>query len=187
MLLPLILLAPLMAQQSGPGQQQPPFHDDLLDQLVGFWDLTGIARGQAVHDRVDSEWILNHQFLRVHRKSVEGPHEALLYIGFDPVSERYVTHLLDTFGARGSETLGYGIRDGDKIQFVFEYPSGPYHYTLSWDAKEKSWQFVLESKDRQGHWTTFSTQTLRRAPPGFGPRPPGLPARPPAPPGHAPQ
>jgi hypothetical protein len=85
----------------------------------------------------------------------------LMYVGYDPVSERFVAHLLDTFGARGSETLGYGIRSGDKLQFVFEYPSGPYHYTLSWDGKEKSWLFVLESKDRQGHWTTFSTQTLR--------------------------
>jgi hypothetical protein len=165
--------AALMAQQPGPGVQQPPLHDDLLDQLAGFWDLTGTVRGQPVHDRVDCEWILNHQFMRIHRKSVEGPHEALMYLGYDPVSERFVAHLLDTFGARGSETLGYGIRSGDKLQFVFEYPSGPYHYTLSWDGKEKSWQFVLESKDRQGHWTTFSTQTLRPVhPPGRGGRGP---------------
>ena len=156
--------AVLVAQQSGPGVQQPPLHDDLLDQLGGFWDLTGTVRGQPVHERVDCEWILNHQFMRIHRKSVEGPHEALMYVGYDPVSERFVAHLLDTFGARGSETLGYGIRSGDKFQFVFEYPSGPYHYTLSWDGKEKSWQFVLESKDRQGRWSTFSTQALRRLP-----------------------
>jgi hypothetical protein len=190
MLLPLILLAPLMAQQAGPGLEQPPFHDDLLDQLVGFWDLMGSVRGQPVHERLDSEWILNHQFLRIHRKSVETPHEALMYIGYDPVSERYVAHLLDTFGARGSETLGYGIRSGDKIQFVFEYPSGPYHYTLSWDSKEKSWQFVLESKDRQGHWNTFSTQALRRTLPGPVPRVPPAPGaapRPPAIPGRGPQ
>jgi hypothetical protein len=162
MLLPLILLAPVLAAQPGPGVQQPVFHDDLLEQMAGFWDLTGDVRGQPVHERMSSEWILNHQFLRVHRKQVEGPHESLLYIGYDAVSERFVAHLMDTFGGRGSETLGYGIRSGDKIQFVFEYPSGPYHFTMSWDTKDKSWQFVLESKDKQGHWTTFSTQTLRR-------------------------
>ena len=167
-----MLLAPLMAQP-GP-HQQPPFHDDLLDQLVGFWDLTGTARGEPVHERVDAEWILDHQFLRIHRKAVDGPHEQLMYLGYDTVSERYLVHLLDTFGGRGSETLGYGIRSGDKIQFVFEYPSGPYHYTLSWDSKEKSWQFVLDSKDQQAHWTTFSTQTLRRIA-GRGPLPPGPP------------
>jgi hypothetical protein len=179
MLLPLLFLAPLAAQPPGP-QQQPPFHEELLDQLVGFWDLTGSVRSQAVHERVDSEWILNHQFLRIHRKSVDGPDEQLMYIGYDPVSERYLVHLLNTFGGRGSETLGYGIRSGDKIQFVFEYPSGPYHYTMSWDGKDRSWQFLLESKDRQGHWSTFATQTLRRVsgpgprlpPPGPGPRGP---------------
>ncbi len=142
--------------------QQPPFRDDLLEQLVGFWDVTGAVQGQPVHAHASAEWILNHQFLRVHRKEVEGPHESLMYIGYDTVSERYVAHELDTYGARGSETLGYGIRTGDKIQFVFEYPSGPYHYTMTWDGKEKLWQIVLEFKDRQGRWTTFSTQTLRR-------------------------
>ena len=174
----LTLAAAAFAQQSGPGHPQPPLHDELLDQLVGFWDLTGMVRGEPVHERVHSEWVLNHQFLFLYRKSVEGPHEALMYIGYDPVSERYVAHLLDTFGGRGSETLGYGIRSGDKIQFVFEYPSGPYHYTLSWDAAARSWQFVLESKDRQGHWTTFSTQTLRPARGGRGPRAPQPPAAP---------
>ncbi|HEY7338238.1 MAG TPA: hypothetical protein VH639_25345 [Bryobacteraceae bacterium] len=161
MFIPLILAAAALAQQAGPGLPQQPLHDELLDQLVGFWDLTGTVRGQPVHERVYSEWMLNHQFLFIHRKSVDGPRESMIYIGYDPVSERYVAHLLDTNGGRGSETLGYGIRSGDKIQFVFEYPSGPYHYTLTWDGAAKSWQFLLESKDRQGHWTTFSTQALR--------------------------
>jgi hypothetical protein len=170
MLLPAMLLLPLLSAQAGPGGPQPAFHDDLLDQMVGFWDLTGDVRGQPVHERMDSEWILNHQFLRIHTKAVEGAHERLLYIGYDPVSDRYVAHLLDTFGGRGSETLGYGLRSGDKIQFVFEYPSGPYHYNFLWDSKEKSWQFVLESKDRQGHWMTFSTQNIKRTARGRGPQ-----------------
>lgn len=156
----LIILAPALLAQ-GP-VQQPPLHDDLLDQMVGFWDLTGTVRGQPVHDHMSCDWTLNHQFMRVHRKEVDGPHESLMYIGYDTISERFVAHLLDSYGGRGSETLGYGIRNGDKLQFIFEYPSGPYHYTLSWDTKEKTWQFVLDSKDRQGHWTNFSTQTMRR-------------------------
>ena len=171
----LVLASAALAQQPGPGHPQPPLHDELLDQLVGFWDLTGMLRGEPVHERVYAEWMLNHQFLAIHRKSVEGPDESILYIGFDPVSERYVAHRLDTLGGRGSETLGYGIRSGDKIQFVFEYPSGPYHFTVSWDAAAKSWQFVLESKDRQGHWSTFATQTLRPVRGGRGLRAPPLP------------
>src|SRR5262244_2905307 len=116
MLLLLLILAPVLAAQA-PTAPPPLFRDDLLDQMVGFWDLTGTVRGQPVHERTDAEWILNHQFLRIHRKEIEGMHEALMYIGYDTVSERFVAHLLDTFGGRGSETLGYGIRTGDKLQF----------------------------------------------------------------------
>lgn len=165
MLLPLILLAPVLAQTpaaTGPAQQ-PVFHDELLDQMVGLWNLTGEVRSQPIRETVFVQWAIDHQFLMIHRKQVEGPHESFTYIGYDNVSDRYVMHQLDSFGGRGSETLGYGVRSGDKIQFVFEYPSGPYHDTLSWDAKEKTWQFLLEFKDRQGHWTLFSTSTLRRA------------------------
>jgi hypothetical protein len=45
-------------------------------------------------------------------------------MGYDTTSERYVLHLLDIFGARYSETLGFGTRDGKAIRFVFEYPDG---------------------------------------------------------------
>lgn len=164
-LLPILALVPVLAaQSSGQGVPQPPFHDDLLDQLVGVWSLTATVRGQPVREAVFVQWMLNHQFLMIHRKQVEGPHESFMYIGYDNVSERYVAHLLDTFGARGSETLGYGIRTGDKILFVFEYPSGPFHETIAWDSREKSWQFTLESKDKTkpGQWIPFSTETLHR-------------------------
>ena len=144
-------------------QPAAPFRDDLLDQLVGVWTLTGELRGQPIREATFAQWMIGHQFLMIHRKQTDGPRESFMYIGYDKVSERYVAHLLDTNGARGSETLGYGLRNGDKIQFVFEYPSGPFHLTMSWDAKEKTWQFVLESKDRQGKWNPVATETLRHS------------------------
>lgn len=169
-LFPLILLGATLLAQQGPGVPQPAFQNDLLDQLVGIWDLSGEVRNQPVRERVYAQWVLGHHFMLVHRKQVDGPYEAYTYIGYDAISERLVAHLVDTFGGRGSETLGYGIRTGDKIQFVFEYPTGPYHYTMSFDSKEKTWQFLLESKNTRGQWTTFSTQTLHRAK-GRGPQP----------------
>jgi hypothetical protein len=174
MLFPLILLGTVLAAQTGPGVPQPPLHSDLLDQLIGNWDLTGAVRGQPVHERADAEWVLGHQFLRIHTKQIDGPVETVLHVGYDTVSERYVSIRLDSFSARGSETIGYGIRDGDKLQFTFEYPSGPLKETWSWDAKERTWQFLVESKVK-GNWTTFSTISLRRVrgrggPPG-GPPP----------------
>ena len=170
MLFPLFLLWTVLAAQTGPGVQQPPLHSDLLDQLAGPWDLMGTLRGQPVHERADAEWELGHQFLRIHRKQIDGPLEVVIHIGYDTVSERFVSIRLDSLSARGSETIGYGIRDGDKLQFTYEYPSGPLKETWSWDAKERTWQILVESKAR-GNWTTFSTATLRRARGRGGPPP----------------
>jgi hypothetical protein len=171
MLFPLILFGTVLAAQMGPGVQQPPLHSDLLDQLAGPWDLVGAIRGQPVHERADAEWVLGHQFLRIHRKQIDGPLEVVIHIGYDTVSERYVAIRLDSISARGSETIGYGIRDGDKLQFTYEYPSGPFKETWSWDAKERTWQLLVESKVR-GNWTTFSTVSLRRVRGRGGPPPP---------------
>jgi hypothetical protein len=177
MLFPLILFVPVLAAQTGPGIQQPPLHSDLLDQLAGIWVVAGTVRDRPVHEVADAEWVLGHQFLRLHRRQLDGPVESVIHIGYDTVSERYVAIRLDSFSARGSETIGYGLRNGDQIQFTFEYPSGPLKETWNWDAKEKTWQFSTESKDRQGHWINFSNVTLHRGPalhrlPGRGGPPP---------------
>ncbi len=47
-------------------------------------------------------------------------YEALVFLGYDNASERYVAHWIDVFGGRFSETLGYGTRSGDSIKFIFE-------------------------------------------------------------------
>ena len=53
-------------------------------------------------------------FLRIQEStSTDAPtsekrYEAIWFLGYDPVSEKYVLHLFDVFGARFSETLGYG-------------------------------------------------------------------------------
>jgi hypothetical protein len=54
-------------------------------------------------------------------------------IGYDNMSERYVVHWIDVFGVRFSETLGYGKRVGNEIDFIFEYPDGPFRTNLIWD------------------------------------------------------
>ncbi len=126
--------------------------------------------GRAAHHEVTAEWVLNHQFLRIHENtsvsapSSESRYEAIWFLGYDAVSERYVLHLMDVFGARYSETLGYGTRDGNAIRFVFEYPDGPFHTTYRWSAEDDTWQWLLEQKDKAGKWTVFADLKLRRAP-----------------------
>lgn len=155
----------LKAQDNPTGWQ-----DDLVNHLTGTWKVSGPLLGAEAHHTVTAEWALNHQFLRIHEKTSEGApasehrYEAIWFLGYDPTSERYVMHLLDIFGGRFSETLGYGTRDGNSIRFVFEYPDGPFHTTFRWSPQDDSWQWFLEQKEK-GKWSTFADLKLTRAHP----------------------
>jgi len=140
------------------------FHDDFLENLSGDWKLTGKVGGRQIEHSVKAEWVLNHQFLLIHMKDVAVPsqYEAMVFVGYDNTSERYVAHWIDVFGGRFAETLGYGKRDGNSIKFVFEYPDGPFHNTFTWNPKEKTWQMFLQQKDAGGKWVVFAEETLRR-------------------------
>ncbi len=145
-----------------------PWHDDLVDHMAGTWNLDGQVMGRDAHHQVQAEWVLNQQFLRIHEKTdsrapaSEKSYEAIWFLGFDTTSKLYVLHLLDVFGARFSETIGYGSRDGNNIQFVFEYPDGPFHTTYRWFPATDSWQWLMEQKDKDGKWTKFADLQLTR-------------------------
>jgi hypothetical protein len=121
------------------------FRDDLLDHLVGRWTLTRTIRGKVVENVVDADWVLNHQFLRLTMRDIATPpaYEAVIYIGYDNTSERYVAHWIDVYGGRFSETLGYGKREGNILRWVFEYPDGPFHNTFQGERSRDSRAFVL--------------------------------------------
>lgn len=150
-------------------QAPSQWHDDLVDHLAGTWKMGGQVMGNEAHHDVRAEWILNHQFLVAHEKTsdnapkAERAYEAYWYLGYDSVSERYVLHLMDLFGGRFSETLGYGTRDGNKIRFVFEYPDGPFHTTFMWNPEKGAWEWLMEQKDKSGKWASFADLTLTRA------------------------
>src|ERR1700733_10266704 len=89
------VFVPTLGAQTGPGVQQPPLKSDLLDQFAGgLWE--GSRPGQPARERVDAEWVLGHQFLRIHRKEIDGTVESVEYIGFDTVIQRYVAIRLDS-------------------------------------------------------------------------------------------
>lgn len=141
------------------------FQDPLLDHMAGSWKLTGTIVGRKANHQVDAEWVLNHQFLRIHEKenaTSDGssvPYEAIVMVGYDNASERYVAHWMDVGGGRYSETLGYGTRVGDEIRFVFEYPDGPFHTAFRWDAKTQQWQWLMRARNNSG-WSNFADLTL---------------------------
>ena len=151
------------------GAQAPAaLRDDLVDHMAGTWAMEGRVMGRDAHHKVQAEWVLNHQFLRIREETDAGApasehrYEATWFLGYDPVSDRYVVHLLDMFGARYSETIGYGVRDGDSIRLVFEYPDGPFHTTYRWSPEKDTWQWLMEQKNKDGKWTNFADLKLTR-------------------------
>jgi hypothetical protein len=145
------------------------FRDPLLDNMVGTWNLAGNVVGRPATHLVEAEWVLNHQFLRIHEKdqtpAANGsvPYEAIIMVGYDNASDRYVVHWNDIYGGRFSETLGYGTRSGDEIRLVFEYPDGPFHTTFRWLPDAHRWNWHMQSKDKTGNWKDFADLNLTRA------------------------
>ena len=160
-----ILLTALAVLASA--QRPAGWHDDLVEHFVGTWNIDGNVMGRPAHHTVNAEWVLNHQFLQIHEQTAqtapanESRYDALWFLGYDDVRERYVLHLIDVFGGRFSETLGYGTRDGSDIRFVFEYPDGPFHNRWRWLPEQQSWEWHLEQKDK-GQWKPFADFKLTR-------------------------
>jgi len=165
----LVLVAGAFFSLSSNAQAPAEWRDDLVEHMVGTWRLEGQVMGREAHHEVRADWVLNHQFLRMQEitsagaPNTEKPYEAFWFLGYDSISERYVLHLMDLFGARYSETLGYGTREGNQIRFIFEYPDGPFHTTFRWSPEKNRWQWLLEQKDKSGKWTPFADLTLTKA------------------------
>jgi len=110
------LPAMLTAQEQAPALDGPKviLQDPLLDRMVGRWKVGGTIRGRNVEQAVDAQWVLNHQFLQVHEKGVADSksanptYEAVVMIGYDHTSERYVAHWMDIYGGRFSEPWARG-------------------------------------------------------------------------------
>ena len=133
--------------------------------MVGHWTLTGHVAKSPAHHSVESEWALNHQFLRIHEKedarlSDFPRYEAIIMVGYDNTSERYVVHWMDIYGGRYSETLGYGTRNGNEIALNFEYPDGPFQTTFRWKPESGSWEWLMRQKSKEGKWVEFADLTL---------------------------
>ena len=165
----LIALPAILASSPSLAQSSGGWQDDLANHMTGTWKLEGKVQGRDAHHEVSAEWVLNHQFLRIHEKTgagapaAERAYEAIWFLGYDDTSDRYVLHLIDIFGGRFSETLGYGTRAGDELRFIFEYPDGPFHTTFHWSAETGGWQWLLEQKDKDGKWTQFADLKMIKA------------------------
>lgn len=169
LILLLFVLVPrfLGAQEpTPPDGRGHPLEDPLLDALVGDWAVTRTMAKRTAHDRVQAEWVLEHQFLRMHYQDVATPsaYEAMVFLGYDRAGKHYVAHWIDVFGGHFSRTLGYGQREGSAIRFAFAYPDGPFENTFTFDPEERTWTSRMRQQDAAGTWTTFAEDRFRPVP-----------------------
>jgi len=154
---------------AGPAQQTT-FVDPLLEHFAGTWVLRGTIGGQqTVHD-VAAEWVLGHQYLRVHEVSREKDakgqpaYEAIVFIGGDQPSGAYTCLWLDSTGGGGlsAQAFGHAKRGGDVIPFVFTMKDGvSFHTTFAYDRKADAWEWRMD-EDQKGVTTPFARVKLTR-------------------------
>jgi uncharacterized protein DUF1579 len=152
------LLLPLTAHA-----RDTALEDPFLDNLVGKWKIERKIRGALVANTMEAKWVLQHHFLQLRMKDVATPpkYEALVLIGYDGSKEMYVAHWMDVYGGRFS-AMGYGKRDGNSIEFKFDYPDGPFYNTFNWQPGERGWTMNLENTDKDGKRVFFAEDRVRR-------------------------
>jgi hypothetical protein len=154
---------PLRAGADGAERPKEGLRDPFLENLSGKWDLTRKIRGREERNAVDAEWVLGHQFLRLHMIDAARPpvYEALVMIGYDDGAQRYVAQWCDTWGGKFS-AIGYGKRSGNSIEFRFEFSDGPFYNTFTWHPDTVGWTCRLENVDKEGNRVLFAEDSLRR-------------------------
>jgi hypothetical protein len=130
------------------------FHDNLLDNFVGKWTLSGTVHGQEFKNiDLNNEWVLEHQFLQIHEKGRDivpwlgAIYESIMFIGYDHANKRYVGRLMNVFGADDQLSyLYFGTRNGNEIKLTGQFTDPSTGETdiekFIWMPESKSWRFV---------------------------------------------
>jgi len=151
--------------------QPAPVNDPLLERLAGTWVLRGTIAGKDTTHDIVSEWVLGHQYLRIHELSREkndkgqAQYEAIVLIGWDAAAAEYQCLWLDSTGGGGlsAQAIARGKRSGDAIPFLFREPDGSvsFNNTFSYDKGSDSWTWHMDNV-RDGKPVPFGRVRLTR-------------------------
>jgi len=137
--------------------------DPLLDKFVGQWRIVREFKSRTAENIASVEWVLNHQFLRIHMRDVSEPpgYEATVFVGFNSTTKQYVAHWIDSFGGEYS-AVATGEREGDAITFTFIYPEGPVINKFTYDSAADRWTSKIDQQDKSGSLVPFCFDTYTR-------------------------
>lgn len=132
------------------------FHDDLLDHLVGNWNVSSVAHGSSFTGDLDARWVLNHQYLLIHLKShqvIPWWHvqmEFYQYVGYNHHQNRYTIHGMSIEGDEDlSEGFCYGYRAGNEFKTVAKFGGDTMIVQrFNWQPHTKSW--IVQSRTEIG-------------------------------------
>jgi hypothetical protein len=164
----LILVLIVMASFSASAQQPSP-QVSLLDHMTGKWVLQGTVAGQAATHDVEADWVLNHEYIRLHevsrQKDAQGQpiYEAIIFIDWNASLNEYTCLFLDSTAGGGlsPETFAHAKPNGDSIPLLFTLKNGLFHTTLAYDKISDTWQWLLDD-DEGGKVTPFARLKLTR-------------------------
>ncbi len=174
----LAILALLFLASSSASAQVSAPKDPLLDRLSGTWILQGTIAGHETTHDIESEWVLNHEYLRIHEtsreKNAQGQpaYEAIILIEWDELSNQYKCLWLDSTGGGGlSAPIALGKRGNDEITFFFvekdidkdkdkEKDSGV-HTTFGYSKATDTWNWLIDNVEA-GKRTPFARVKLSR-------------------------
>ncbi len=149
-------------------QSNPP--DSLLDRLIGHWVLQGPMAGQRVTHDVTCEWVLGHEYVRLHEVSRErstsgGPaYEAIVYLVRDPRTKEYAALWLDNTGYGPFEPSGVGHAtvSADSLPFVVvDSDTSRFHNPFVYKRTTDTWEWHM-ANDEKGVLRPFAWVTLTK-------------------------
>jgi hypothetical protein len=146
-----LVMNPTFAQ-SAEDSANGSFQNDLLNHLVGKWDVVAIAHGEKFIFNLKAEWVMNHQYLHIHFKSNEVvpwlkvPFEAEYFFGYNKTTKRYTVHEMTVHGDDGPyEGFCYAYQTGNEFKLMKKH-AGSDNATVqrfTWEPKSKSWEINM--------------------------------------------
>ena len=167
-----LVLVVLMGVVGGSGfAQSSALPDPLLDRLTGHWVLHGTIAGKETTHDVAADWVLGHEYVRLHEVSREKKrdgqpaYEAIVFIGWDANSSQYQCLWLDSTAGGGlsGQAIAHAKRSGDELPFVFKESDGSISFTNTfvYHKESGSWGWIMDNVTK-GKSTPFARLTLER-------------------------